>query len=78
MVQTTARDLHGRRALVSGRDLLVTARSQPQDVDPELFIAAELASAERVATAVAALSQIAPIGTRVRRQCIRGMRSGSL
>ena len=61
MVQTTARDLHGRRALVSGgtkgagaaiarrleaagATVLVTARSQPRDLDPELFIAADLTS----------------------------------
>lgn len=70
MVQTTAGDLHGRRALVSGgtkgagaaiarrleaagATVLVTARSQPRDLDPELFIAADLTSAERVATVVA-------------------------
>ena len=70
MVQTTAIDLHGRWAFVSGgtkgagaaiarrleaagATVLVTARSQPRDLDPELFIAADLTSAEGVATAVA-------------------------
>jgi NAD(P)-dependent dehydrogenase (short-subunit alcohol dehydrogenase family) len=70
MVQTTAIDLHGRRAFVSGgtkgagaaiarrleaagATVLVTARSQPRDLDPDLFIAADLTSAEGVATAVA-------------------------
>jgi NAD(P)-dependent dehydrogenase (short-subunit alcohol dehydrogenase family) len=70
MVQTPARDLHGRRALVSGgtkgagaaiarrleaagATVLVTARSQPQDLKPELFIAADLTSAKGVDTAVA-------------------------
>ena len=33
--------------------VLVTARSQPQDVDPELFIAADLTSAEGAGGAVA-------------------------
>jgi NADP-dependent 3-hydroxy acid dehydrogenase YdfG len=70
MVQTPARDLHGRRALVSGgtkgagaaiarrleaagATVLVTARSQPQDLKPELFIAADLTSDKGVDTAVA-------------------------
>lgn len=70
MVQTAVRDLHGRRALVSGgtkgagaatarrlgaagATVLVTARRQPRDLDPELFIAADLTSAEGVAAAVA-------------------------
>jgi NAD(P)-dependent dehydrogenase (short-subunit alcohol dehydrogenase family) len=70
MVQTTARDLHGHRALVSGgtkgagaaiarrlgaagATVLVTARNQPQDLDPDQFIAADLTSVEGVATVVA-------------------------
>jgi NAD(P)-dependent dehydrogenase (short-subunit alcohol dehydrogenase family) len=70
MVQTTARDLHGHRALVSGgtkgagaaiarrlgaagATVLVTARKQPQDLDPDQFIAADLTSVEGVATVVA-------------------------
>jgi len=42
-----------RRLAAAGAIVLVTARSQPQDVDPELFIAADLTSAEGVGTAVA-------------------------
>src|SRR5258705_4374077 len=42
-----------RRLAAAGAIVLVTARSQPQDVDPELFIAPALTSAEGVGTAVA-------------------------
>ena len=42
-----------RRLAAAGAIVLVTARSQPQDIDAELFIAADLTSAEGVGTAVA-------------------------
>lgn len=42
-----------RRLAAAGAIVLVTARSQPQDIDPELFIAADLTSAEGVRIAVA-------------------------
>jgi len=42
-----------RRLAAAGAIVLVTARSRPQNVDPELFIAADLSEAESVGTVVA-------------------------
>ncbi|AUY53490.1 SDR family oxidoreductase [Streptomyces sp. CB01881] len=53
MTSPVNESLEGRRALVTGADVLVTGRSRPEDVEEKTFIAADLSTADATDRAIA-------------------------